>query len=138
MAEARLRRGIVKARPNFAQAWLVLPPRQAHIGAMGNEPRQPEIEIIPPGQPEPRKPRWAQNRERPQDDARVFMWSNEPGAAPFRYGRPGPLGIFLIFLGLAAFSAVGFLVFLGIAALALPLLGALVLGVVLAGILRRL
>ena len=105
---------------------------------MGNEPRQPEIEIIPPGQPEPRKPRWAQNRERPQDDARVFMWSNEPGAAPFRYGRPGPLGIFLIFLGLAAFSAVGFLVFLGIAALTLPLLGALVLGVVLAGILRRL
>ena len=105
---------------------------------MGNEPRQPEIEIIPPGQPEPRRPRWSQNRDRQQDETRVFMWSSEPGAAPFRYSRPGPLGIFLIFLGLAAFSAVGFLVFLGIAALTLPLLGALVLGVVLAGILRRL
>ncbi|MGH7034439.1 MAG: hypothetical protein ACREFL_11970 [Stellaceae bacterium] len=105
---------------------------------MENEPRQPEVEIIPPGQPEPRRPRWSQNRDRSQDDTRVFVWSNEPGAAPFRYRRPGPLGIFLIFLGLAAFSAVGFLVFLGIAALALPLLGALVLGAILAGILRRL
>ena len=103
---------------------------------MEDEPHRPEIEIIPPGETQRRGPRWEQSRAR-DNDMRVFLWSSGPDGARFRYGRPGPLGLFLVFLGLTAFAGLGLLVFLGIAALTLPLIGALALGAILAGILRR-
>lgn len=103
---------------------------------MEDKPHRPDVEIIPPGEAPRRDPRWQQGAR--DKDMRVFMWSSGPDGARFRYGRPGPLGLFLVFLGLAALSGLGLLVFLGIAALTLPLIGLLVLGAVLAGLLRRL
>jgi hypothetical protein len=105
---------------------------------MSEPTERPEIEIIPPGQPERRgaSPRWS--RQGGRDDPRVFMWSSGPRGMHFRAGRPGPLGLLAIFLGIAALSTLGFLVFLGVAAIALPLIGTLVLAGMLAGILRRL
>jgi len=106
---------------------------------MNDEIERPEPEIIPPGQPDRRgrDPRWSQSRAR-DNDMRVFMWSSSPQGMRFRYGRPGPLGLFFVILGLAALSALGFLVFLGLAAITLPLIGALVLAGIVAGVVRRL
>ena len=63
---------------------------------MNDEIERPEPEIIPPGQPDRRgrDPRWSQSRAR-DNDMRVFMWSSSPQGMRFRYGRPGPLGLFL-------------------------------------------
>jgi hypothetical protein len=99
---------------------------------------RPEIEIIPPGQPDRRRaaPRWS--RQGGRDDPRVFLWSSGPRGMNFRASRPSPLGLLAIFLGIAALSTLGFLVFLGLAAIALPLIGAVVLAGVVASILRRL
>ena len=103
---------------------------------MADDPHRPEIEIIPPSEAQRRGPRGQQGGAR-DNDMRVFLWSSGPDGARFRSGRPGPLGLFLVFLSLSAFAALGLLVLLGIAALTLPLIGALVLAAVLAGILRR-
>lgn len=98
----------------------------------------PEIEIIPPGQPDRRSADPRRSRRTGRDDARVFVWSSGPQRMQFRASRPGPLGLLAVFLGLAALASLGFLVFLGVAAIALPLIGALILAGVVAGILRRL
>jgi hypothetical protein len=106
---------------------------------MNDEIRRPEPEIIPPGQPHGRGPevRWPRGRAR-NGDMRVFMWSSGPQGTRLHYGRPGPLGLFFVFLSLAALAALGFLVFLGLAAIAIPLIGALVFAAVIAGAIRRL
>jgi hypothetical protein len=106
---------------------------------MNDEIRRPEPEIIPPERQDGSSPdpRWSRNRAR-KDDMRVFMWSSGPEGARFHYGRPGPLGLFFVILGLAALSALGFLVFLGLAAIAIPLIGALIFGAIIAGVIRRL
>lgn len=102
---------------------------------------RPEVEIIPPGQPDRHGagPRGGGNRPG-ANDPRVFMWSSDQNGTHLRYrqGRPGPLGLILVFLILGGLSVLGFLVFLGLAAIAVPLLGALILGGIVAGILRRL
>jgi hypothetical protein len=99
----------------------------------------PEAEIIPPGAPE--TARW-QDRRDPhgpgQGRARVWVWSNDPRYARLRAGRPGPLGLFVIFAALAALGALGFFVFLGALAITLPLIAAVLLVGALGGILRRL
>ena len=96
----------------------------------------PEVEIIPPGAPDParRSDQRASNRER----ARVWAWSSDPRYGGLRYGRPGPLGLVAIFAALAALGALGFFVFLGALAITLPLIGAVVLVGILGSILRRL
>ncbi len=99
-----------------------------------NDPHHPEPEIIPPGAGDPA--RW-QDRSGARQ-TRVWMWSSGPQGTRLRYTRPGPLGLFLVFLTLAGLSALGMLVFLGLAAIALPLIGALVLVGVIGGVLRRL
>ncbi len=105
---------------------------------MSEPTERPEIEIIPPGQPDRRGADRHRSRRAGRDDARVFVWSSGPQGMHFRAGRPGPLGLFAVFLGIAALASLGFLVFLGVAAIALPLIGALILAGVVAGILRRL
>jgi hypothetical protein len=97
---------------------------------------RPEAEIIPPGAPDPT--RWADRRGNRQEQARVWAWSNDPRYTGLRRGRPGPLGLIAIFVALAALGALGFFVFVGVLAITLPLIGALVLVGLLAGILRRL
>ena len=95
----------------------------------------PEVEIIPPGAPDPA--RSGDRRVGGRENARVWAWSNDPRAARLRYGRPGPLGLIAIFAALAALGALGFFVFLGALAITLPVIAALVLAGILGGILRR-
>jgi hypothetical protein len=100
---------------------------------------RPEAEIIPPGAPDPS--RW-QDRRDPhgpgQGQRRVWVWSSDPRYARLRAGRPGPLGLVVMFAALALLGALGFFVFLGALAITLPLVAALVLIGLLGGILRRL
>jgi hypothetical protein len=99
----------------------------------------PDAEIIPPGAPDPA--RW-QDRRDPRGagpgQRRVWVWSNDPRDARLRAGRPGPLGLIVIFAALAVLGALGFFVFLGALAITLPLIAAVVIVGVLGGILRRL
>ena len=97
---------------------------------------RPEAEIIPPGAPDPS--RWADRRGNRQEQARVWVWSNDPRYAGLRRGRPGPLGLIAIVVALAGLGALGFFVFVGILAVTLPLVGAAILIGLLAGLLRRL
>jgi len=96
----------------------------------------PEVEIIPPGAPDPA--RWSDRRGGGREQTRVWAWSSDPRYAGLRRGRPGPLGLIAIFAVLAAVGALGFFIFLGALAITLPLIGALVLVGLLGGILRRL
>jgi len=100
-----------------------------------NEPHRPEPEIIPPGAGDPA--RW-QDQRRGRRDARIWVWSSDQRGTRLRYGRPGPLGLLAIFLALSALGALGFFVFLGLAAITLPVIAALVLVGLLAGVIRRL
>ena len=100
------------------------------------DPSRPEAEIIPPGAD---PARWHDRRDRRQSEqSRVWIWSNDPRYARLRYGRPGPLGLVVIFLTLAALGALGFFVFLGAFAIALPLIAAMVIVGIIGGVLRRL
>lgn len=104
----------------------------------------PDAEIIPPGAPDPA--RWqAQHDQQGRNrrgagpgQRRVWVWSNDPRYARLRAGRPGPLGLIVIFAALAVLGALGFFVFLGALAITLPLIAAVVIVGVLGGILRRL
>jgi hypothetical protein len=98
--------------------------------------RHPEVEIIPPGAPDPM--RWADRRADGRERAKVWAWSSDSRYAGLRSGRPGPLRLVAIFVALAALGALGFFVFLGALAITLPVIGALVLVGILGGILRRL
>jgi hypothetical protein len=99
----------------------------------------PEAEIIPPGAPE--RARW-QDRRDPrgpgQGRSRVWVWNNDPRHARLRTGRPGLLGLIVIFAALAVLGALGFFVFLGALAITLPLIAAVMLVGLVGGILRRL
>jgi hypothetical protein len=96
--------------------------------------RPPEPEIIPPGAPEPR---W-QDRPRGRSNTQVWFWTNDRGGTQLRYGRPGPLGLVILFAALAALGALGFFVFLGALAITIPVIAALVLVGLIGGVLRRL
>ena len=76
-----------------------------------DRPRQPvaEPEILPPDRAGPRRQDqvWMQQR--------VFV------------ARPGPLGMALALIGLAAFAAAGIVLFLGLFLFLLPALGVMVL-----------
>jgi hypothetical protein len=129
-------RAIVKQRFEPRQAWLALTIAEAHIRAMSDrDHRRPEPEIIPPGtgDPSPWQDQRGENR-----NARVWAWSSDGRGAKRRYGRPGPLGLAAIFIGLAALGALGFFVFLGALALTLPVIAAVMLIGIVAGIWRRL
>jgi hypothetical protein len=96
--------------------------------------RPPEPEIIPPGAP---TPTWDDVR-RARNTTRVWVWTNDRGGTRLRYGRPGPLGLVILFAGLAALGALGFFVFLGALAITIPVVAALVLVGLIGGVLRRL
>lgn len=100
---------------------------------MSDSTRRPEAEIIPPTASDPTK---LQDR-RGSGNARVWVWSSGPNGQRLRYGKPGPLGLIMLFATLAALGAIGFFVFLGALAITLPLIGALVLVGVIASALRR-
>lgn len=97
---------------------------------------RPEVEIIPPGAPDPA--RWSNRRGNGREQARVWAWTNDPRYAGLRHGRPGPLGLVAIFAALTVLGGLGFLIFLGALAITLPVIAALVLVGLLGGILRRL
>lgn len=97
----------------------------------------PEPEIIPPGAPDPR---W-QDRRGPRQGpgpGRVWMWSSDGRGTRLRYGRPGPLGLVVVFAALAGLGALGFFVFLGAVAITLPIIAAVLIAGLIGGILRRL
>lgn len=105
-----------------------------------HDKRRPEAEIIPPGA-DPihwQVPRDQQGRGPFAGQDRVWVWSNDPRYRGLRYGRPGPLGMLVVFAALAALGALGFFVFLGAIAITLPVIAALVVVGILGGILRRL
>jgi hypothetical protein len=101
-----------------------------------SEPHRPEPEIIPPDAADTAK--WQDPRRQSRDDARIWAWSSDQRGPRLRYGRPGPLGLFMIFAALAALGAVGFFVFLGALAIAVPVIAALIFVSLVAGVLRRL
>jgi hypothetical protein len=101
-----------------------------------SEPQRPEPEIIPPGAADTAK--WQDQRRHSRDDARIWAWTSDQRGTRLRYGRPGPLGLFVIFATLAALGAVGFFVFLGALAIAIPVIAALIFVSLVAGVLRRL
>lgn len=109
-----------------------------HDDNSGN--RHPEAEIIPPGADPARWQDQRDPRARGQgpDNARIWVWSNDPRYRGLRSGRPGPLGLFLVFATLAALGALGFFVFLGAIAITLPLIAALVIVGLIGAVLRRL
>src|SRR5579863_7091036 len=92
------RRGIVKPRQDFRQARLALGVVRPHIGGMSDSTRRPEAEIIPPGAADPTK--WRDRRGDDGGNARVWVWSSGPNGQRLRYGRPGPLGLIVLFAGL--------------------------------------
>jgi hypothetical protein len=102
---------------------------------MSDSTRRPEAEIIPPGAGDPSK--W-QDRRGGGGNARVWVWSSRPNGQRLRYGRPGPLGLVMLFAALAALGAIGFFVFLGALAITIPVVAALVFVGLIAGALRRL
>lgn len=102
---------------------------------MSDPSHRPEPEIIPPGAADPAK--W-QDRRRAGGDARVWVWASDQHGARLRYGRPGPLGLIMIFAALAVLGALGFFVFLGALAIAIPVIATLVFVGLIAGVLRRL
>ncbi|HUZ72251.1 MAG TPA: hypothetical protein VMU87_04640 [Stellaceae bacterium] len=87
--------------------------------------RPGEVEIIPPGRAARDDPR------RRRKDEPVWVSGQRIYIA-----RPGPLGMLLGLIGLAALLAVGFLVFLGLFVLWLPLLGIIAVGVIVSAFLR--
>ena len=101
---------------------------------------RPEPEIIPPGADTTRwqDQRDGQERQNRGRQGRVWVWSNDPRYARLRPGRPGPLGLVIVFAALAVLGALGFFVFLGALAITLPIIAALVIVSLLGGILRRL
>ncbi len=101
---------------------------------MSEQSHRPEPEIIPPGAAE--SARWQDRRS--GGGQRVWVWSSDQGGTRLRYGRPGPLGLVLVFAALAALGALGFFVFLGALAIAIPVVAALVFVGVIGSVLRRL
>ncbi len=109
---------------------------EAHIEAMSDrDHRRPEPEIIPPGTGDPSP--W-QDQSGTNRDPRVFTWSSNGRGTRLRFGRPGPLGLVAIVVGLAALSALGFFILLGALAITLPVIAAVMLIGIVAGIWRRL
>jgi hypothetical protein len=102
---------------------------------MSDPSHHPEPEIIPPGAADPAT--W-QDRRRRGGDARVWVWTDGQQGTRLRTGRPGPLGLVLIFAALAVLGALGFFVFLGALAISIPLIATLVFVGLVAGVLRRL
>ena len=100
-----------------------------------SEPSRPEPEIIPPGAAD--ATRW-QDRRPGGNGPRVWVWSSDQRGAKLRYGRPGPLGLIIVFAALAALGALGFFVFLGALAISIPIVAAVVFVGLIAGVLRRL
>jgi len=105
--------------------------------------RHPEAEIIPPGADPVRWKAQPNQQGRGQQDpfpgqSRVWVWSNDPRYARLRHGRPGPLGMLVVFAALVALGALGFFVFLGAVAITLPLIAALLIVGIIGGVLRRL
>jgi hypothetical protein len=103
---------------------------------MSDPSHRPEPEIIPPGADDPAK--WQDRRRGGSDNARVWIWAGDQHGARLRYGKPGPLGLMMIFVALAALGALGFFVFLGALAIAVPVVAAVVIVGLVAGVLRRL
>jgi len=101
---------------------------------MSDPGHRPEPEIIPPGAADPAK--W-QDRRR-GGNAGVWVWTSDQHGARVRHGKPGPLGLILIFAALAALGALGFFVFLGALAIAIPVIAVVVFVGLVAGVLRRL
>lgn len=66
------------------------------------------------------------------------MWSSDGRGTRLRYGRPGPLGLVVVFAALAGLGALGFFVFLGAVAITLPIIAAVLIAGLIGGILRRL
>jgi hypothetical protein len=105
---------------------------------MSERDHHPEVEIIPPGAPDPIKWRDQRAGDGARQYRRVWAWSNDPRYARLRHGSGGPLALVLILGSLAALGAIGFLVLLGALVFALPVIGAVLLASILGGILRRL
>ncbi len=107
---------------------------------MSEPPRRPpEPEIIPPDRPEHERPhaRW-QEQGGPQGQSRIWIWSGDQGRTRLYGGRPGPLNLILFFAAVAALGVLGFFVFVGALAIALPVIGMLILAALVIGVLRRL
>ena len=102
-----------------------------------HDDHRPDQEIIPPGQPTP----WQDGRTA-KNPPQGFVWTSSSGpggrGARLQFHRPGPLGLLIIFLALAAASGLALLLFVGLAVVLMPVLGALVLIGIVAGIIRRL
>lgn len=93
-----------------------------------NRPRPPraEVEILPPGHPDPRR------RGEASDTAQLWVSGHR-----LTFQAPGPFAVILGLLGLGLVAVVGLVIFLGLFLLWVPVLGALVAGVLLAALLRR-
>ncbi|HVA12470.1 MAG TPA: hypothetical protein VNF99_04425 [Stellaceae bacterium] len=107
---------------------------------MSDRDQPPEPEIIPPGAADPTHWQDRRGSRGPggPGQGRVWMWSSDGRGTRLRYGRPGPLGLVLIFAALAVLGALGFFVFLGALAITLPLIAALVIVGLIGGALRKL
>lgn len=98
-----------------------------------NRPRPPraEVEILPPGHSDPRHPDPRRHGAAP-GDAQLWMSGHR-----LTFRAPGPLAMILGLIGLGLVAFAGFVVVLGLFLLWIPVLGALVAGVLLAALLRR-
>lgn len=110
---------------------------EPYIGSM-SERTPPEPEILPPERQTQERPerRWGDQRK--DDSAPFWIWTSDGRGRRLYAGRLGPLGLIAIFAALALLGALGFFVFLGALAIVIPVIGVLVIGAIVAGILRRL
>lgn len=107
---------------------------------MSEPPRRPpEPEIIPPDRPkhDERHGRW-QEQGGPHDQSRIWIWRRDQGRTRLYGGQPGPFSLILFFAAVAALGVLGFFVFVGALAIALPVIGTLILAALVIGVLRRL
>lgn len=100
-----------------------------------SEPSGRGPEIIPPNAADTAQ--WQDQRRRDRD-GRIWVWTSDQHGTRLRYGKPGPLGMFVVFAALAALGALGFFVFLGALTILIPFIAALVVIGLVAGIVRRL
>lgn len=103
-----------------------------------HDPTRPEAEIIPPGADPVRRQDGSAQGDPFPGQGRVWVWSNDPRYGRLRAGRPGLLGLVIIFAALAAMGVIGFFVFLGAVAITLPIIAAVLIVGIVGGILRRL
>lgn len=93
-----------------------------------DRPRRPAVEpeILPPGQPDPRRP-----RGHAHDSAQIWASVDAGGGQRIFIAKPGPFAFILALLGVGAAVAIVLLLLLGLFVLWLPIIGTVVAGVIL-------